>query len=164
MGDYMWLIVVLLSIALVVGPVMMFKPSGRDRYLASLRQKAATHGLRVRMSRYAKAGKESERAVAVYSILLATNEGKPISQEWCLRRQAMEHDIHFSGNWDWDNSDQQAPQSIHAFLADFIDKLDDSIVAVECNRHSVGLWWKEKQLSVEEVNKLLNELREGLFP
>ena len=155
MDNYLWLLVVGLSLALMIGPVMMFKPSGRARHLASLRQHAASRGLRVRMGTYDHTG-QARVMVAVYSTLMPSAQGQ-LSTQWCLRRQAMDHEIHFVASWDWDNSGEVAPQKQHSGLKKYLLQLDSSILAVEMSNHSLGLWWQEKNLSVDEIQQLLEQ-------
>ena len=90
------IILIVLAIAMAVGPVMMMQPTTRDRRLAGLRQDAAQAGLHVRMSDYEKG--EKKRPVAVYTYQVNLPKGTPT---WSLIRRSYSHDIHFHATWEW---------------------------------------------------------------
>jgi hypothetical protein len=164
MDNYVWLVVVVLSISMVIGPIMMFKPSGRDRHLAVLRQQAAVRGLRVRIDRYTKIG-HGVKTIAVYSISHPPSDGEQkASRGWRLRRQEMEHGIHFCGCWDWDDSQIQAPKLQHQVLKQYLKTLDESIIGVEGLEQSLGLWWQERDLSINDIEWQLKSLQQALKP
>lgn len=90
------LIVVGLAVAMVVGPIMLLRPSSRDRRLTALRQSATQMGLSVRMASYELQGKT--HPIAVYQL----NSDLPAhTRGWLLLKRGYDHDLHFYREWDW---------------------------------------------------------------
>ncbi len=144
------LALILLAIIMLVGPIMMFRPSVRDRRLAALRQEAVSIGLQVRLASYRLQGKQ--RDVAIYSLPVV--DLPSASAGWQLLRQAYTHDIHFYRQWQLQGELSPMTQATQASLKSFLDTLPASIVGVEVNHPWVCLWCLEDQLNAD-VNHLL---------
>lgn len=166
----LWFIVLtILVLAMVVGPIMMFKPSKRDQRLAALRQAAAQKGLGVRL--VPTKHHNSKHAVAVYSSYI--NEPKTSDNpdevaevtplKWVLLKQSFEHGVHFYGYWDWQDSNAKAPVADHVTLKSLLDELDETFVGLELTDIGVGLWWTEKSHGIEDVYSLLSRIKEKLI-
>ncbi len=151
-----WAIVfIVITIALVVGPVAMLRPSKRDSRLSHLRQMAAQKGIRVRLASFALSGKEQE--VAVYSRSFERSD-TPHAQ-WQLIEQAFSHELHFHQRWDWTDKTCQAASAQQPQLIELLDTLDNSIVALEITDHSVAVYWLEKRIGIEQIDALLVQLQ-----
>lgn len=149
------IILILLAIALAVGPIMMMQPSSREKRIATLRQEAAQAGLRIRM---AKNNKEDDiKPIAVYTYLAELPEG---TQTWSLLRRSYEHEIHFHKTWEWQTATKGISSNKEEALFQFVDALSDDIVGLEVNENRVGIWWNEKPntLTIGGVKQLLKEL------
>ena len=159
-----WLVVtIVLSVALVVGPIMMFRPSKKDQRLAALRQSAALKGIQVRIAPLDHLRPlHTEHAVTIYSLPIKPTHGDQYSA-FVLTQQAFDHEMHFSGYWDWQSREVVAHCQWHAELKAFVDSLDSSVVGVELTKHSVGVWWIEKHLTIEEIKQLLQQLKSLLI-
>jgi type II secretory pathway pseudopilin PulG len=155
----LWVIVIIVvTIAMVVGPVAMLQPSKRDRRLTELRQAAAQKGIRVRLASLQLAsGKQN---LAVYSVSLPTSDTP--YHEWLLIHQSFVHEMHFSGQWDWDNAQSPAPSHMHAGLQQYIQQLDQHIVGIEVTQHSVGVYWSERGATIEHIESLLQQVKDTI--
>ncbi len=155
-----WVIaIIVVTIAMVVGPVAMLQPSKRDRRLTELRQVAAQKGIRVRLASLQLASGKQD--LAVYSLSLPTSDTP--YDEWLLIHQSFTHEMHFSGQWDWDSSKPPAPSRMHEGLQQYIQQADSHIVGIEVTQHSVGVYWSEKGVSVDHIESLLQQVKDTII-
>ncbi|MFT7560897.1 MAG: hypothetical protein ACI93R_002820 [Flavobacteriales bacterium] len=113
-----WLIAMLI-IVMIVGPIMMIRPSPRQKRIAKMRAKANALGLMVRLE-HAK----SKKAVQVFASYIRPWEslGFRGSKQvyWGLANEGYEHESHFDGAWVIDNdklSDAESNQLRKDFRA-----------------------------------------------
>jgi hypothetical protein len=149
-------LVIVVTISLVVGPVAMLRPSKRDGRLADLRQMAAQKGIRVRLASLMLSS--GEKPLAIYSLSLPKSD-IPYAQ-WLLVQQSFEHALHFWNLWDWHDKAAIAPLCLHPQLKQQIQQLDASILGIEVTPHSVGVYWLEKRLEIEQVDALLHTIKD----
>jgi hypothetical protein len=133
------------AIAMMVGPLMMMRPSAAQGRIARLRALAQHAGLRVRLDRNPFDG--SAANLAVYFLPFAqTKSDKQIKiPEFSLFRKNFEHDLHFYKSWDWQNKPQLTSAMEQSFL-EWVSTLAPCIQGVECHKAAVGLFWNEKGL------------------
>lgn len=147
------------TIALVVGPIMMMQPSQRDRRLTALRQAAAQKKMGIRLTDITLSSGTTSLAVYSLSLSIADMEDRePL--HWSLVQQAFEHDVHFEGFWDWQDKRYQAPAKHHSLLREQVRALDDSVVGIELTPGSVGIYWTEQSISIDEVERILIACRD----
>jgi type II secretory pathway pseudopilin PulG len=157
--DNYWTIILIIgAIALAVGPVMMLQPSQRSRRLSELRQAAAQLSIRIRLSTITLPLGKKE--VAVYSLSLPTND--TVRSQWALIKQDYTHGANFHNEWAWENPKQAAPDFQHATLREILASLDCSIVGIEMTHNTLGVYWHEKSLTIEQINQLLTAYRDKL--
>lgn len=148
-------IIIFIAIAMVVGPIALMRPSQRDQRLTALRQAAAQKGIRVRLASLTLA--TGQQALALYSKI--SQKADESYTPWLLIQQSLEHDLHFSDHWDWADAKAQAPSHLQPALREYIESLDDSIKGIEVTKHSMGVYWKEQRLSIEQIDSLLDKLQ-----
>lgn len=150
------IVIIVVTIAMVVGPVAMLRPSKRDSRLTDLRQAAAQKGIRVRLASLVLSAKSQD--LAVYS--LSFEKSEEVHPQWLIVQQSFTHDVHFSGQWDWAEKSAAAPRSQHDALLAFLASLDPSILGVEVTAHTVALYWQERSISIDQVESLLFKMKE----
>lgn len=145
------IIFVVLAVAMVLGPIMLMKPSGRQRQLASLRQRALELGLQSRIATVTGDLKSFTVAptIAIYQKRWIDKRFCP-EQSLLLQRSSFTHEVHFHGAWDWKEG-EAAQFSLSPELAECLDKLPESVLAIEFTPLGVGLYWLEKGAQVEEL-------------
>ncbi|MEX1033317.1 MAG: hypothetical protein WDZ30_08150 [Cellvibrionaceae bacterium] len=166
----MWvpILITVLVIALAAGPVMWLRPTPYQRRIAELRGRAAQLGLRVQLVPLARLGIAGTRAdadsVAGYGlpwIQSAEDDNRVIRQlanrPWCLVRGRMNHDLHFSGWWDWLKG-KQADREWHESLRRLIGELPDDVIALENNQQGLWLYWWERG-GVERAGEMASILK-----
>lgn len=146
---------IIITVAMAVGPIMMFKPSSHTRHLEKLRAEAARMGLKIRTVTYES--KNRKESVIAYCKLCETPFNSAV-----LERNDFAHDIHFYQQWHWQKDEPTALTLTKAqALIELLKTLPDTIVGVEFNPHSVGLWWREKhvkQWGINDLQKTLNQI------
>lgn len=153
---------VVLAVAMVVGPIMMMKPSGRQLQLTRLRQQAMQLGLSASIQSLPK-GLKSNRypaQVAVYS--RAFQGQKYLAEEALLLRLDFNHGLHYCANWDWQKG-KSLDLPLDQKLRDALNTVSDSVIAIQINRLGVGVMWLEKSMQVTQVLALTELLHQCLL-
>lgn len=155
------IVIILLAVAMMVGPLMLMRPSPSQTRVAKLRNAAQQTGLRIRMDRSPFAEKAPQ--LAVYMLPFAKEDTAAAERPvFSLFRKNFVHDIHFNADWDWYKQGEVSQQQVQN-LRSFLSGLDKTIVGVECSKTAVGLYWRERSLSGESdeqsVQHILRELQ-----
>lgn len=168
----MWIpvIIIVLAMALAVGPVMWLKPTAREKRMAACRSRAAELGMRVSMVSVARLGNVSESVgeqgmLACYG--LPWDKSVPAEEalleedapDWCLLRTRFSHGANFAGDWDWQSGSSEPAWPA---LRDFVSALGEEYVLCRCSHQGLSLGWLEKG-GVEQVdllNRLLQQLKD----
>lgn len=135
----MWAaVIIVLVIAMVVGPVMLMRPSKRDQYLAKLRASAREQGVQVSSSRLKDA---SGSLCWFYWRPLENNDEnkKPAFEPIVLERKPYQHDLHVA-----DFFEITKGKTVPAGFDVILKGLPESVQGVELNRHAVGVHWSER--------------------
>lgn len=168
----MWIpvLVIVLVIAMAVGPVMWFRSTPYQQKIVEFRNRANRLGLRVRLTALAELGVPGDAArehkVAGYGLAWIQPQDdneqrqRPAIQEWCLVKERISHEGHFSGWWNW-RTGGQANREWHEDLRTLLPSLPRDVVALESNRQGLWLYWDEKGSpeQVDRVASILNDLR-----
>lgn len=169
----MWVwIIILVAIAMAVGPVMLMQPSAGTARIAKMRTHASTLGISVRLPSRSSTGEKVNGAI--YSIPLDAKLRKfDDLQFWTLRELKHEHDIHFHKLWDWEGG-KEANSAMHDCLHSCIDGLPKGITTIELNGAGLGALWDERigQQTPEDavaafkeaLEAIQNSLVDAVFP
>lgn len=144
------IIIVILAIAMMLGPILLLQPNKMQRRLASLRQTAAEKGLQVRML------KRDAEVVAAYQLPWSIARRK--RQKWMLKRTSYEHGLHIAGFWQWLDHNRPSPQ-FEQILAEALPELPSSVVGIEADSYGIAVLWLE-QGGEERLNNLIAWLRD----
>lgn len=151
------IVIILFVIAMMLGPLMFMRPSASQKRIAQLRTAAQKQGLRIRMDHNPFA--EKAPSLAVYSLVFTKRKSAEHWPTFSLFRKNYAHDIHFCGEWDWYKQGELSQQQVQA-LRRFLSALDKSIVGVECNQSSVGIFWRERMQALSDEEALQRVLRD----
>lgn len=144
----MWpTIIIVIVIALMVGPIMVMQPTPSQKRTAALRQRAQALGLKVGSS---DVKDEAGQLCWFYWLPLNTDTGPaPV----VLERQKYQHGLHIAKYW---SVKGRAPTEAKPWEA-FLSTLPDSVHAVELNDHALGVHWNERggDTVLEQLTKQL---------
>ncbi len=159
---WMWIMIAVV-IAMVVGPIMMLRPTPSMNMLANMRSHASKRGMSVRIPRRGEDGAPIK--AAIYSLPISEPLRKREGVEaWELKRCSISHDVHFHEHWNWEGKGR-LPESAHSQFISWIQSLPhDGISLVECNLAGVGVLWDERSRgkspedAVDEIYTLIEAL------
>lgn len=152
-----WLIMVLV-VAVILSPVMLFKQSPRQRNKSVLREAARKRNLQVSLHRRPDAREdESSLTVVCYQLYCA---GKTSADNWVLHRHSQRG---WDSDWDsWRWHGNQACSSWNPTLTKTINSLPAGVTAIMSKDNHVGMVWDESggldQLHL--IHEKLQQLRE----
>ncbi len=131
----MWpLVIVVLVIAMAVGPVMLMQPSKAQKRLAALRQEAVRLGLSVGSSTV-----KAPDGAPCWTYWLSLTE-KNTRQAVLLERKNYEHGLHIAKYWSVKRGD---PADLPASIVSALTALPSSVYMFEINEHAIGVHWTE---------------------
>lgn len=142
----MWqVVIIVVVIAMMVGPICMMRPSGRDAREVKQRDKARECGLNVYLSKLpSEANIQHAKTYAIYSLTWPEKELKNNDkiQKWTLEQKKYEHDIHFQGRWDW-FGERKAAKQYYASLHEFLNDAPLGVVGLASTQAGLGVYWNE---------------------
>ena len=147
-----WIIVVLVF-AVVVGPVLWLQPSIKEK-MAALRQQAAQMGIKVRLERY------EDYPIAVYYLPLELPDDP---DTFVLLQQSYAHEAHFFEQWDITAGSMTLSDGQQLSFKQYLQCLSPEIVGVELKVNAIGVWWREKNVTVDEIKVSLEQLKRLLI-
>lgn len=149
-----WVLIVL-GLALVLGPVMWVMPSAAQSRQAKLRAKAAALGLEVRISEMpqlyrARVRQEDTVTGAVYRL---RHPPRHQCSDWLVCREAIDA---------WQQEDlQRVPEAQRSVLQTLAAEFPADVRAVDQNPAGLGIYWCERgdEATVEKCLQLLKQLQ-----
>jgi len=163
------IIIIVITVALALGPVMMLRPTAGQKRLSTLRACAHEKGLRVRLESDPRKQKEGQLAVYTLPWCVESKKKGGSIVEWMLIKQSFSHELHFSGEWDWMGKGR-APKSSHQNIKTLLSHNPVNMLALSASRLGLGVYWKENlggkspQVCVEEISSILQAIESQLKP
>lgn len=152
-------IIVILALAIVIGPITMLRPSPAQKRREQLRLHAANHGLRFSMRRLPALKTDVDQAELMPTYYLPPQTKPRASTEWILMRTSYVHEGNFYQEWDW-QSEQRPIDTVINLLKEYLPKLPPSVPAITHDSLGTCVCWSEKEgvetldLLIEMLNKL----------
>lgn len=143
MSDWQTWLLIIAVVALAVGPVMMFKPSGGQRKLARLRALANQTGLRVRL---ATAKTTELKGTALYAMPWRHKQLRAL--QWVLVRKSYAHEMHLNEHWSWESA-EGVTEPIKALLSAEMRRLPSTVMGVSAGPEGLGVNWSERGSEAE---------------
>ncbi|WP_199775618.1 hypothetical protein [Microbulbifer pacificus] len=156
MASWLPIVLIVFTVALVIGPVMWLRPSGRDKKLAALRQRAASSGLKVQIQPLPES--QGTGNAAVY--FSQWRNPRRLQSGWALELQRMSHELNFDGVWDW-RKKREAPAAAKSSLKELIAMLPADATAIFANDAGLGVQWHERSgdAGLDAIVHALSEVR-----
>lgn len=156
------LIFVGLAVALIVGPIMMMRPTGRQQQLSRLRTEALSLGLSTSLQKLPKglSVHKYPEQVAVYQ--KRWQQRRFSGSDVTLLRLEFSHELHFCDHWDW-QGDTKNTLLLNDELKQLLNTIDDSVIAVTINHIGLGLHWLEKSIAINKLVELADVIEESMI-
>lgn len=158
-------IVVIVALAMVIGPITMLRPSPAQRRKEQLRLHAASQGLRFSMRRLPQLKTDMDQAPLMPAYYLPPRPKSRATTEWVLMRTSYTHEGNFYQEWDW-QGDQRPSGAVIELLKEYLPKLPLSVPAITHENLGTCVFWSEKE-GVETLDlliELLGELHRAANP
>lgn len=153
-----------LVLVMLVGPVMMMRPSSAQRKQAELRSLAAQKGLIVSGSEQGPQGQQ------YITYVLPVKRGKNDQTNWTLKRQKFAHEAHYCKEWDWLNSAIAGTVHDEAALKNLLEQESQDFLTLSADRLGVGVGWNEKlngrtaEVAIEQLKGFLLRVEKLINP
>ncbi len=157
-----WLpvLLVLLALCMVAGPILMLKPTRRQRNLAHLRARASALGLRVHL------GHIEGEELGVYQLPWPSTRNFTYSgRDWCLERKGYAHEIHINDFWYWQNG-VEPTAAVVEYMRLQLAALPEGVKGIAGNSQGLGCFWDERggESAQDRIQQWLGSAREQLWP
>lgn len=160
-------LVICLSVALMLGPLMLMRPTKSQQRTAAIRLAAQGKNLRIGMEKDPRS--QTNRSLMVYSLLTQEDDSAEPEKlsDWFLLKQKFTHELHFQDNWDWLGSDRPDART-QEMLAQQLCQLPPGVIAIKKNRLGVHLFWNESllgktpEMAVEQLYGCLKAIADQL--
>lgn len=153
-------VIMLVVIALVVGPIMMMRPDPVQKNKENMRAIAFKKGIRFSVKNLPQQLTETEKPEPT-SVYYFPPDKHDQDEDWLLLRTSYQHDIHFLGSWAW-QGDVRATNAEQDVLKKYLPSLPDTVRAVSVGRQGVCVYWYEKggEVVLEQIIALLENLKQ----
>lgn len=137
-------IILIVALALALGPISMLKPSPAQKRKENLRLYASQRGVRFTLRRPPVLSTDIEQAIPMPVYYLPPIAKAPMETEWILMRTHYEHEGNFYQEWDWQTK-ARPDDAICQCLAEYLPILPDSVIAISQGRLGTCVFWSEKE-------------------
>lgn len=158
-----WFFVILiLAIALILGPISMLRPKPAQRHKETLRMHAAGKGIRFGMRTLPKLKTATEEPIPSPVYYLPPDAKKQSAPTWTMIRTDYQHEGNFYQEWDW-YGPYRPPEMVCDMLRKRLPDLPASVSAITQGEAGTCIFWSEKGGTevLDELIKILHELRQA---
>lgn len=150
-------IILIVAIAMVIGPISMLRPSLGQKRKEDLRLHANKHAVRFSMRRLPALKTDIEQAapIPVYYLPPLT-KSREIS-EWIIMRTHYVHEGNFYLEWDW-QTDVRPNDATTVVLKTYLPQLPASVTAISRSNMGMCVFWSEQE-GVETLDLLIEMIR-----
>lgn len=166
----MWvsIVVILLALAMVVGPVMMIRPSPGMARVGRLRTLASQRGLVVALPKR----KEGEKRVVGAKYILPNTSPQDATAHiptWSLRCQQQAHELHFDELWDWESEGRIVALG-EPLLHQLLREAPEGVTGLSSDPGGTGVLWDEscrgdsEEEAIAKIKTYLEKVHQALAP
>lgn len=146
-------IILIVTFAVVLGPISMLRPSPEQKRKEQLRLYASKRGARFGMRRLPKLKTDMDQAAAMPVYYLPPSTKTQDIPEWILMRTSYVHESNFFLEWDW-QTDVRPSAAACDLLKVYLPQLPASVSAISRGNLGVCVFWQEKE-SLETLDTLI---------
>lgn len=153
-----WFIgLLIVAIALVLGPIAMLRPNPAQKRKEQLRLQASAQGVRFSMRRLPALKTDMEVPPVVPVYFLPPPATMQCQDDWVLMRTGYEHEGNFYKEWDWQGAARPS-DVICAILKTLLPNLPASVPAIAQGKSGTCVFWRESE-GEAELERLVSLLR-----
>jgi hypothetical protein len=155
----MWFVIIMIVVvAMVVGPIMMMRPSPAQKHTEQLRAAALAQGIGVSVRNLPQQATEIEKPAAV-PVYFFPPVNHHLKDDWFLLRTHYAHDMHFLNWWAW-QGEWRATDNEQAVLREYLPLLPESVRGISLGSKGVCIYWQEQGglVALQQIIKLLEVL------
>jgi hypothetical protein len=150
-------IILVIALALIIGPIAMLAPKPAQRNKEALRLGAASHGVRFTMRRPPKLKTAMDEPMPMPVYYVAPGGRTGTLPEWMLVRTDYAHEGNFYQAWDWHTEGRADPQ-VQRLLLDSLPRVPASVVAISQGEAGTCIFWGERE-GAEALDILIRLLK-----
>lgn len=150
-------IILIITLAMVIGPVAMLRPSPAQKRREGLRLHATNQGLRFSMRRLPALKTDMDQAAAMPAYYLPPKAKPGANTKWILMRTSYAHEGNFYQEWDW-QGDHRPVGAVMEVLKEYLPKLPLSVPAITHENLGTCVFWSEKE-GLETLDLLIEMLK-----
>lgn len=153
------IILVILVVALILGPIRMMQPSPAQKKREKLRLAARARGVHFALRNIPQQADEQSPPGPIPVYFLAPGKNQT-DKGWMLVRANYEHDIHFLGWWVWQNRIRPTDAEVEA-LKTYLPGMPASVRALSAGNEGICVFWEEQggESVLEQIIQLLEALK-----
>lgn len=141
----LWFFVLLVvTIALVLGPISMLRPNPAQKRKEQLRMQASAQGVRFGMRRLPARKTDMEQPPVLPVYFLPPPTTMQSMDDWVLMRTEYEHEGNFYKEWDWQGTARPIPQ-VSEQLTSILSTLPYSVPAIAQGKSGTCIFWRETE-------------------
>lgn len=153
------IVIILIVIALIVGPVRMMQPSPAQKQRENLRLAARARGVHFAMRNLPQQADE-QSAPGLIPVYFLPPTKNLTEKGWMLLRANYAHDIHFLGAWAW-RTDTRPSQAELDLLSARLPSMPESVRALSAGSEGICVFWPEVggEAALTQIIQLLEDLK-----
>ncbi len=154
----LWFFVLLIvAVALVLGPISMLRPNPAQKRKEQLRLQASAQGIRFGMRRLPARKTDMEQPPVLPVYFLPPSPQMQLAEDWVLMRTDYEHESNFYHEWDWQGV-VRPTDTVSNALKTLLPELPLSIPAIVQGKSGTCIFWRETE-GEEVLMMLIQHLR-----
>ena len=153
------IVIILVVIALILGPIRMMQPSPEQKKREKLRLAARANGVHFAMRNLPQQADEQEAPGLIPVYFLPPTKSQT-EKGWMLVRANYEHEIHFLGWWAWQNDVRPLSAELN-ILSEHLNDLPQSVRGISAGTEGICVFWSEQggDAVLTQIIQLLGELK-----
>lgn len=150
-------IILILTIALILGPISMLRPSPQQKRKEQLRLYASKQGVRFGMRCLPALKTDTDKINPSPVYYLPPPDMRDVP-EWILMRTHYIHEGNFYQEWDW-QGDVRPNDATYDLLKTFVPQLPKSVQAISYGMLGMCVFWREQE-EQETLDLLIDMLKQ----
>lgn len=136
------LLLIIIVMSLILGPMMMMRPSPAQKKRERWHGLASAKGIRFTLRQLPQQATEQEKPVATSVYFFPPDDNQP-RQDWGLIRATYAHELHFLNWWVWQGQNKASFREM-LFLETALSSAPEGVRGLSCGAQGICIYWDEK--------------------